>query len=549
MRFYICQCVGTGAADNPFRPLVADKVTDYSAIDLRPDPSSSAGRFLVATEQNAGLLGTLGSLLTSDLDDVSLATRLALQNELGITLDVGRTFRRHVRDILTVHARTDGSRWLPLQPERDALRVRLGGIIEEVPRVPPSATQLYTDDFNRANNASLGANWTETNGTWEILSNQLRVSGATKTSWDARHEQVLDTSDHYAQAVVVTTSGTDMWPGVATRFAAAARTYYASRYNRNAARWEIVKVVAGVITSLGTFSEAMPAFPYTIRCEAEGSTIRCKHGATQKISLTDTSITTGVRGGVNANQNASTTQTADFDDFETGDLAGAAHTRTITDPLGAVDAVSQAVDYVRSRTDPIGGIDTVSRAVGYVRAPVDALGAHDSISQTAAMIRQPSDTLSLADSVAQAAVMQRVVVDALSLDDSVQSQAGYGRTVTDALGAADGVSYELAIGRLIGDPLGAVDAVLQQSAFVRQLVDAAQLGDSITSAAAYVRVVTDSLSVADALTALLTSAAVLGCAAVSIVKPAARVDVARPVASATIGKPAATVSIEVCTHE
>jgi hypothetical protein len=37
----------------------------------------------------------------------------------------------------------------------------------------------YTDDFNRANNTSLGANWTETGGDLGIISNQLAVQGTT----------------------------------------------------------------------------------------------------------------------------------------------------------------------------------------------------------------------------------------------------------------------------------------------------------------------------------------------------------------------------------
>ncbi|MEV6555854.1 hypothetical protein AB0M22_09070 [Nocardia sp. NPDC051756] len=42
-----------------------------------------------------------------------------------------------------------------------------------------SAGAYFTDDFNRANNTSLGANWTETGGDLGIISNQLAVQGTT----------------------------------------------------------------------------------------------------------------------------------------------------------------------------------------------------------------------------------------------------------------------------------------------------------------------------------------------------------------------------------
>jgi hypothetical protein len=48
-----------------------------------------------------------------------------------------------------------------------------------MPTPTTSAGTSYTDDFNRANNTSLGANWTETGGDLGIISNQLAVQGTT----------------------------------------------------------------------------------------------------------------------------------------------------------------------------------------------------------------------------------------------------------------------------------------------------------------------------------------------------------------------------------
>ena len=41
-----------------------------------------------------------------------------------------------------------------------------------------AACPIFQDDFNRADSTSLGANWTETAGSWEIVSNELTTASA-----------------------------------------------------------------------------------------------------------------------------------------------------------------------------------------------------------------------------------------------------------------------------------------------------------------------------------------------------------------------------------
>lgn len=60
---------------------------------------------------------------------------------------------------------------------------------------------LFSDDFNRADNTSLGANWTELNGDSQILSNRLRF--ATSTSGAVRVNTTV--SAHAATADVKVT--------------------------------------------------------------------------------------------------------------------------------------------------------------------------------------------------------------------------------------------------------------------------------------------------------------------------------------------------------
>lgn len=62
-------------------------------------------------------------------------------------------------------------------------------------------------------------------------------------------------------------------------------------------------------------------------------------------------------------------------------LSGAAHTRTVTDPIGITDSSTRAAGKARTVTDPVGVTDASSRAAAKARTVTDAVGVTDSRTQ------------------------------------------------------------------------------------------------------------------------------------------------------------------------
>ncbi|WFG47496.1 hypothetical protein [Pseudonocardia alni] len=100
-----------------------------------------------------------------------------------------------------------------------------------------------------------------------------------------------------------------------------AQNYYAGALNANAGTLSVLRYTNGAATALVSgLSVSVPATPFKYRIEVEGSTVRVFIGGTQVWSGTDTSITSGTRGGVGF-YNAGTTPVARIDNFRTGALA------------------------------------------------------------------------------------------------------------------------------------------------------------------------------------------------------------------------------------
>lgn len=181
-------------------------------------------------------------------------------------------------------------------------------------------TTTITDDFNRADSDSLGANWVEVDGDWDILSNQIRSNGAGTNPNAARHATNLSSNDHYTEIVVKAMAGTG-YLGAAVRFKSDAETYYMGISRPSGSLRGIYKVVTGTLTALVTDSGGVAA-PITIKLEV-GNTgdndLEQFVDAASVLTNTDTSIPDNLQCGL-VGHNA---DTSDGDDFEAADLAAA----------------------------------------------------------------------------------------------------------------------------------------------------------------------------------------------------------------------------------
>lgn len=326
MHYYLSPWVGTGIEDagGAFCPPTGQQ---FSVIDWRPDSTVPDGWCLVAVAQRDEDLGRAGGVwLGDDLDDRVaggvLLRRFGLNPKLGDRLSL----RDAVADLFFSHATPvkDRTRWNGLGPTvgwRPRFEAWLGGErILDLPVVSGGAT--YTDDFNTADTLTFGADltWTEI-GSLEIYSNEAAATTSGGSIQRARAEHDCATSNNYAQVTLTLhiNLSTDFY-AAACRYASAATTAYEALQGNGSATTGTVlrKVVTGTTTSLSTGTNSW-ALNDVLRCEASGSTISHKINGTTHLSVTDTSITTGTRGGLGIKSFSPTTLR--IDNFEMGDLA------------------------------------------------------------------------------------------------------------------------------------------------------------------------------------------------------------------------------------
>lgn len=182
---------------------------------------------------------------------------------------------------------------------------------------------IVTDDFNRADNASLGANWTTISGTvaLRILTNQCSSVGTggvqtgvyTGAGWTGGQDQ-------WAEFKVVTKNATADG-GPACRMSTSAQTFFICDINTAdvaalgaSMTIDVFRVLAGVFTSIAQATLVINSGDI-LRCEAEGTTIRGFVNGVQKVSGTNADAMVG-KPGIEWWD-----QVAICDDFAAGDFS------------------------------------------------------------------------------------------------------------------------------------------------------------------------------------------------------------------------------------
>lgn len=216
----------------------------------------------------------------------------------------------------------------------------------DVPGRLKHATTI-TDDFNRSDSSSLGSSsegwsWTEVGGDFGIASNQLSVNAtASDNVMRARAEFDLSSSDQYAQITMTVAGNSFSYFHPAVRFASAAATLYHGGVRGNSSpQCSIRKVVTGTTTNLVTGSTFASA-PVLCKLTANGSALELFLAGASLLSVTDTSIASGLRTGVAARGSLTTDRA---DDFSAGDLApsGVTYVRLETGTRGVARGVYTA---------------------------------------------------------------------------------------------------------------------------------------------------------------------------------------------------------------
>lgn len=189
----------------------------------------------------------------------------------------------------------------------------------------PVRVTRFTDNFNRADSASSlgssseGWSWTTNIGTWGILSNQASNKATTATVSRARAEVDLGSSNNWAQATYAhgATLVSNQF-GVCVRYDPASDGCYQFSMREDGTLTRIFKVVAGTQTALTTATTAGLAVGDVIRLEVIGTTINAYQNGSVIATVTDSSITTGVRAGIYGNQAAGSANNVQCDNYSAG---------------------------------------------------------------------------------------------------------------------------------------------------------------------------------------------------------------------------------------
>lgn len=188
-------------------------------------------------------------------------------------------------------------------------------------------TMEFSDNFNRADNDSLGANWNERAGDADIVSNQLKII----SSNDATVTQALSDTDQYCQ-VVWKAIPTSSRPGLLLRCSSDYATAYQAQFRSSNGDVLFYKRTGGSNTSIHDGTETVTYATNDVlrfECETVGSDVVLRAYVNDVLltSYTDSSSPhlTGDYAGIR-----DSVADAIFDDFEAGILADGTTTSTTT---------------------------------------------------------------------------------------------------------------------------------------------------------------------------------------------------------------------------
>lgn len=190
----------------------------------------------------------------------------------------------------------------------------------------PSLFAVATDNFNRADAATLGANWTVTRGSWRIRSNMTAGGiGSIVTNmavWNAASVG----PDQYVQARIVSVSSSGPELGILARGASGSATAYGLRTDGLTGQWSLRRIIGGgANTELASGASGLSAGSLA-RLEVEGTgatvTLRAYGGTLGTTLLTTYSDTASDRllAGAPGIACYSEFDNGNLDDWEGGDL-------------------------------------------------------------------------------------------------------------------------------------------------------------------------------------------------------------------------------------
>jgi hypothetical protein len=277
----------------------------------------------------------------------------------------------------------------------------------------------FSDDFNRANSTDLGANWVEVSGDWSIVSSQLSPGSAGGTII-LRAAGAMSSNDNYAQATIAATAAVSQ--GVWCRGNSNITQGYLLR--NNGSSWDLFSVVGGSFTVIGTYAVAAAAGD-VMKVQAVGSSIKGFINGVQRISVTDTAVTTGTAVGIRS-ESAGAVR---YDDFSAGDVANGA-------TLGIASAVETAQALTGSKAATLATAAEADAAQALIGGKTGTLGVAGAAESAQPLTGTKTAVLTPAIEVDTGQGLVGVKAGVLGLAAAVEAAQPLTGVVTAALGVA-----------------------------------------------------------------------------------------------------------------
>jgi hypothetical protein len=286
----------------------------------------------------------------------------------------------------------------------------------------------FSDDFNRADSSSLGAGWVEVSGDWSIVSGRLS-SGSAGGTIILRAAGAMDGSDNYAQVTIAVTAAVSH--GVWCRGDSTLSNGYLLR--NDGTEWTLFWVVGGSFNPIGSYAAAAVDGD-VVRIQAVGSTIKGFINGIERISVTDTAVTTGTSVGIRAES----VGTLRFDDFAAGDVTAGA-------TLGTASSTEAAQALTGSKSAPLGIATEAEAAQTLTGAKAGTLAPATASEAAQALAGSKTGTLGAAAEVGAPQALtgsKAATLPAAAETETAQPLTG---AKSQGLGAADSVEAAQAL--------------------------------------------------------------------------------------------------------
>lgn len=209
-----------------------------------------------------------------------------------------------------------------------------------------TAGQFASDSFTDTPGVALASHSPEVGGPWvkhpSYASGALVVSDANRARANNANPACYylsaapTTADYDVEAVIFVASNLSNIL-VAGRISTGADTMYAARYTLSGGVWQLVRIVAGVVTPIGaTFAQALTATQLlTARLSMRGSTIKMFIDGVERASVVDANITATGRAGLRVGSGTSPSNTTGYH-YESLTATDADGSITLSPPPGAL---------------------------------------------------------------------------------------------------------------------------------------------------------------------------------------------------------------------